>query len=347
MPSDFHEKLNSLECRRDTKARRRINDNPNTIINITAEEIEKGVTLEQLNEVNTEVHCYGGQLTIHGTMPDFNPNARVNGYKFLFQNGNGSIGVKYGAVDGDKKAIIAKVAKLVNNGWHTHLNSQGFELCRNFYVKDETQRQTAKDNTIAAMKSIPGDKFFGSIYAYTLMYGMGYGICADIGAIPESELWSFISIMFNVDETQVIELERIQKEKEIADNLAYKLQREIDIAAQKIKDEERSARFKLFLPTVTGNKLTHIPRKTEITFCGYSSQNEIITPRKWDEKGEVIDNGGIPTGQFEKKIITIKKRGFKLCYAIGNDSYPKFHQIEPGHYDKWDKACAAGQVFEV
>ncbi len=280
-------------------------------------------------------------------MPDFRPETRPNGYRSLIRNGNGSIGVKYIAVDAGKKAIIAKVCKLVDNGWHTHLTSQGFELCRNFYVKDETQRQTAKDNTIAAMKSIPGDKFFGSIYAYTLMYGMGYGICADIGAIPESELWSFISIMFNVDEVSVNELQRIADEKQIADNLAYKLQREIDIAAQKVKDEERRARFKLFLPTVTGDKLTHIPRKTEITFCGYSSQNEIITPRQWDDKGEVIDNGGIPTGQFEKKIITIKKRGFKLCYAIGSDSYPKYHQIEERLYEKWDKACQAGQVFEV
>ncbi len=42
MPSDFHQKLDSIDCRKDTKARRRLNDNPDVICNISADDIEKG-----------------------------------------------------------------------------------------------------------------------------------------------------------------------------------------------------------------------------------------------------------------------------------------------------------------
>jgi len=347
MPSDFHEKLADIECRRDSKARRRLNDNPDVICNISADDIEKGVTLEQLDNCNTPVHCYGGQLTIHGLMPDFRPETRPNGYRSLIRNGNGSIGVKYIAVDAGKKAIIAKVCKLVDNGWHTHLNSTGFELCRNFYVKDESERAIAKTNTINAMKGIPGDKFFGSIYAYTLAYGLGYGVCADIGAIPESELWEFIRIMFGVNESELETLDNAQKEKDNAEKIAREIRWEKECAEAKVKETERIARFRLFMPTVNGTKLASIPRKTEISFQGYSSKQEIMTETIWDEEITKVIEEAKPTGQFAPKLITIKKRGFKLCYAIGKDTYPKFHQIEPRHYDIWDKACAAGQVFEA
>ncbi len=339
MPSNFHEKLESLECRRDTKARRRLNDNPNEVINITAEEIEKGVTLEQLNEVNTPVHCYGGQLTIHGTMPDFNPNARVNGYKFLFQNGNGSIGVKYGAIDGSKKAIIAKVAKLVDNGWHTHLNSQGFELCRNFYVKDETLRQKAKEDTINAMKSIPGDKFFGSIYAYTLAYGMGYGVCADIGAIPESELWSFIHVMFGVNKSEVETLDNARKEKESEEKSAREIQQEIEYKINMEKKTARLARYAEFLKTLVDKvKVTTIPTKKEFSFIRYDDSLE--NPDK--------------QGDFGYKTVTIKKRGFRYCYNVkpsitigfgyyGNEAWK---MIEDRHYNNWQEQANKGLLYQ-
>jgi len=98
------EKLESLDCRRDEKARRVSNIAPDALAAITAEALENGVTIEELETLNVPVLYYSTQLTIHGKLPDFNPAARPAGYKAIFRNGNGSIGVKYIAIDAAKKS---------------------------------------------------------------------------------------------------------------------------------------------------------------------------------------------------------------------------------------------------
>ena len=45
------EKLETTDCRRDTKARRVLNCAPETVAEITAEEIENGVSLERIRDV--------------------------------------------------------------------------------------------------------------------------------------------------------------------------------------------------------------------------------------------------------------------------------------------------------
>ncbi len=335
----FAEKLESIDCRKDTKARRRLNDNPDTVCNITAEQIEQGVSLEDLDNCNTPVHCYGGQLTIHGLMPDFNPAARPNGYKSLIRNGNGSIGVRYDAVDAKKKAIIMRVSRLVKDKWHGNITSTACEISKNFYVKDEAERANAKAQTIAAMKSIPANRFFGSVYCYSLLYGMGYGVAAEIGAIPAIELWPFITDMFGIDETQFNELDRADKERIEAENIAYKIKQEADYIVAMEKKTARLARFAEFIKTI-GNrpKVTIVPAKQEFSFIRY------------DDGLELPD----ALGQFGYKTITIKKRGFRYCYnvkpsvVIGYDysgSADKWKMIEERHYTNWNKQAAEGLLY--
>ena len=90
---------------RDTKARRRVNVS-SAAASVTAEQIEAGITIEAIENIGVPVFLYGGQITIHGKLPGFESD-RVLGYKSIFQNGNGSIGVKYIAIDGEKKALIS------------------------------------------------------------------------------------------------------------------------------------------------------------------------------------------------------------------------------------------------
>ena len=105
------EKLETLDCRRDDKARRVSNVAPNTVANITAAELEAGVTLERLDELNVPVLRYGTQITIHGVLPDFDPDSRPGGYRAAVKNGNGSVGVRYGAVDASKKQMLRRCSR--------------------------------------------------------------------------------------------------------------------------------------------------------------------------------------------------------------------------------------------
>ena len=110
------DKLESVECRRDDKARRVSNVAPDTIANIDEETLEKGVTLESLENLNVPVLRYSTQVTVHGKLPSFNPSARPGGYKAIFQNQNGSIGVRYSAIDACKKALLVRASKVAKNG---------------------------------------------------------------------------------------------------------------------------------------------------------------------------------------------------------------------------------------
>ncbi len=337
----FSEKLESIDCRKDTKARRRLNDEPNTVCNITAEQLEAGISLEALDNCNTNVHCYGGQLTIHGLMPDFNPAARPNGYKSLFRNGNGSIGVRYNAIDGEKKAIIQLASQLKkDNGWHVHFNCTSFEISKSFYVKDETQRQAQKEATIACLKTIPAHRFFGSVFAYTMMYGMGYGAACEIGAIPQSELWPFINELFGItNEEEFNQLKNAKEQKELEERKAREIEQEKNYVIAMEKKTARLARFAEFKKTLESlPKVTEVKPKVAITFYRYKDDLELP------------DN----PCQFGYTTITIAKRGFRYCYnmkksvTIGYDysgSEDKWKMIEDRHITQMNELAKAGLLY--
>lgn len=102
-------KLVASGGQRDKLARRRLNTDPNTVANITASEIEKGqVTIETLENLNTMVYLYSTQATIHGKLPDITNRHDALGYKSIIQNANGTLGIRYTAIDAVKKNDIAK-----------------------------------------------------------------------------------------------------------------------------------------------------------------------------------------------------------------------------------------------
>jgi len=93
----------------DTKARRVLNTAPNKSAGISIEQIIEGVTIETLEALAVPVYQYGGQITIHGLFPDLPANLRVGGYKSVFKNKNQSLGVKYGAIDSEKKRLLQSI----------------------------------------------------------------------------------------------------------------------------------------------------------------------------------------------------------------------------------------------
>jgi hypothetical protein len=68
------------------------------------DDIENGITLETLNELDLPIFKYTTQITIHGLF-DKLTQQRIGGYKWIFQNKNKSIGIKWNAIDYEKKII--------------------------------------------------------------------------------------------------------------------------------------------------------------------------------------------------------------------------------------------------
>lgn len=208
------DRLETIDCRKDTKARRVSNVAPDRVANVTAEQLEAGMTLEAIEGLNVPAFAYQTQITLHGKLPAFDPAARPGGYKAVFLNGNGSVGIRYGAIDTEKKALISRAARVSSDRWQASNNSTGFAIGRSFYVRDESEREAKKAETLAALRSVPVSRFYGSAYALSLAYGAGYMACADIGAIPAAELWPLIQDLFGVSDLAELEAREAVKQAE-------------------------------------------------------------------------------------------------------------------------------------
>ncbi len=201
----------------DSKARRRVNAS-HKVANITADEIESGVTIERLQELNVPVFQYGTQVTIHGELPPFDEKARPAGYKSIIRNGNGTIGVKYVAIDAEKKRELVDINRYCRGKYNMSIDSQGLRLITTFEHKADC---------LAELQSFPRDLFAGSVFAAALMFG-GYALIADIGAIPTEHFWTLVQYLNNVTKA---EYNSIKTAKDEADRI------ESEARQQKYKDD--------------------------------------------------------------------------------------------------------------
>ena len=87
------------------------------------DKIESGITFEDLEEISKsyDVYKYRTQITIHGVFGELRNN-RIGSYKNLFQNKNKSIGVKWNAIDFDKRIRLFSMLRYL--GFTTIHNSQ-------------------------------------------------------------------------------------------------------------------------------------------------------------------------------------------------------------------------------
>ena len=206
------DKFDSIECRQDTKARRVLNAAPELAATITAEQLETGVTLEQLEALNVPVFRYATQITIHGRLPDFNASSRPAGYKAVFLNQNGSVGVRYSAIDAPKKLLLVRACRAAKSVWKANNTSLGLEIGQTFSVRNENDREAAKAAALAALRSVPVSLFFGQAFAYALPFRAGYGVGVFVGAIPAAELFPLIAFFSKIEsEPQLVALEAQNK----------------------------------------------------------------------------------------------------------------------------------------
>lgn len=220
MADKEYEKILSMVCGdTDEKARRRINTAVNTVANITADEIEAGITLERLNEINVPVYRYHGQITIHGKLPDIR-NDYCFGYKSLFKNANGSIGVKYIAIDAWKKDVLSKIQRIGKSILHYSKDSKGVELCKVF-------KPDEKEKCVEFYNAIPSQLFIGNKNLFRGCLTGRYYVEIGFMASPVECFWQFVSWYsggqinnqgeFDTAYNAKMEEERIESEKATAE----------------------------------------------------------------------------------------------------------------------------------
>lgn len=183
--------------------------------------IEQGeITSTQLMELANIVPIYRYKtcLTIHGHLGEIN-RQRIGGYKNIHQNANGSLEIRYNAIDYKLKKQLAKLCQ-----FRTNINSNTFDIINDYSTSDKAsaltklheQKKWAEDigATLQGMKakiSVSGYCYWGTYVIVTTIQPML--ITGDILNIASQLTGKTIEAIQAIQDEQ--EKESKQREQEI------------------------------------------------------------------------------------------------------------------------------------
>jgi len=240
-----------------------------TILN----KIEQGVTSEELNNIinsGVPIFKYKTQITIHGLFPELS-NSYILGYKNLFQNKNKSIGVKYNAIDEDKRQRIAKRLKCL--GFHYNRNSQGtkFDIME---MINKDNFEEIKNRLISIKNNIDMSLFSGYC---SLWAGQAWGckyLCLDlnINIIFEANIEPFLNKLGATIELYN-EIEARNKAEEEARRADWERERQ---EAQKAKEASASNKADQLKLLEQYQRVEKTNKPGKYILRDYNSENELI-----------------------------------------------------------------------
>ena len=203
------------------------------------ERIEGGCSLEVLEEMckDYNIYKYKTQITIHGIFPALSTK-RVGGYVNLVQNKNLSVGVKYSAIDADKKSKLFGCVKAVSKDWGVVRNSTECYIYKMAVLTPENV-----DLFKQHASSINRDLFIGSLCVYTSrsLFGDYVVMRVDVQCFYERNLPALAEGLAQMPWS---EIERIYKEK---------------VEEQKRRRAEADARYEREVAEAEAEKIRRAP----------------------------------------------------------------------------------------
>lgn len=194
--------------------RKKVNRSDKTISEETKKVVmNDGITSEMLNELDVPVFKYLTQITIHGDWEDFMDGLSIGGYKWLFTNKNGSLGVKYNAIDYDKKKRVYNALQHV--GWKVRKTSNEFYAYQTAEIAGN--KQEALENgkeLIKKAKQVNTDYFIGGIEA-NLLHARFIGYVVELRLTVNAIYGKYVKqLIEDVSGKTVEEIEKIKEEKQ-------------------------------------------------------------------------------------------------------------------------------------
>lgn len=158
---------------------KKINRSTKSIDSNFVDNIELGlITSLDLKEVGKTfpIFIYKTCITVHGTFPNI-ARKYIGGYKNIHQNANGSLEIKYNAIDYNQKKTLAEL--LPSWGWNRNSYIDNFILTFDTYNIAEAQKILAEQKAIWQNKKIEGmtAKISISGYCYFGRYYIFVTIC--------------------------------------------------------------------------------------------------------------------------------------------------------------------------
>jgi len=205
------------------------------------DKIEQGVTIEDLDKMKAEglpILKYKTQITIHGIFPTLQNNI-IGGYVNVFQNKNRSIGVRYTAIDEDKRKRIAESLKWLGFKYKKNSSDTCFQKVARTSSKEEAMQIINEYKELA--DKIDTSLFYGGKSVYYGSYmGMIY-IFFDlhIGAIYESNIPKLL-LSVGITSEFIAQKESEQKAKDLERKEYWAQKKREEEAKQKQSLEAKS-----------------------------------------------------------------------------------------------------------
>jgi len=174
--------------------------------------------IEDIEKMGVPIFKYGTQITIHGKFEGV-ATSYIGMYKNLILNKNKSLGVKYNAIDREKKNEVEK--RLKSLGWFTKRDSQGDEIMKmSPWTFDKEQLEKDYNDIKQQHEKINMNTFFGkkTLMVIHSAYGRGYSIIQtiELDAIYEKNKDKFVSTVSGKsleEETEIVTLQNIEEEQ--------------------------------------------------------------------------------------------------------------------------------------
>lgn len=221
-----------------------LNTNPDKEIDISYLDLleKEGVTLEQLKEFEKEgldIFRYKTQITIHGIFPTLK-SKRIGDYKSLIENKNRSIGVKWRAIDLDKKKEVFNLFCRYHKGFNIVSSSQHFFLRKYDFIndKEDFEKKYAELKEIAC--KIDKKLFYGNVSIFTAKYIGQLLLVMDIrlNAIDKANIPNFITKATGVKYHDILNEIKLENEAKDKETLRIEKQKEANKEAKKKYIEE-------------------------------------------------------------------------------------------------------------
>lgn len=265
--------------------------------------VENGCSYETLLQLaNGYPVCkYQTQITVHGIFNDLKTR-QVGAYVNLCKNKNQSLGIRWSAIDYDKKNKLFANICTVDRAWHVVKNSQQFYIEQVVRAKDQNEYY----RTLAAFKqkaaSIDTSLFTGSVSAY--------GMADQFGRI-------FVVL------TVVVNCFPLQNMQKITENITGKDAAFISSALK--ADEEKRMKLKKEYE----EKLQAYEKRREEQQCIYNQQLAA-----WKAENPIPES-------FRKVSNHTFQPGDIVLYRIAGDSLDNFHFEYRVYYKSFGRLCHA------
>lgn len=166
---------------------------------------DNGITSEQLENLGVPVFKYQTQITIHGIFPILEGNGRIGGYKWLFQNKNLSLGVKYNAIDATKKAKVYSTICLLSD-FIEYTNSTENFIYKYYFVNSIADAKTKALEITKELEHIDKTLFYGNFGVNILKDMFGRIIIEkfiNVNAIYEKNVNAFIANVLKISVPEI------------------------------------------------------------------------------------------------------------------------------------------------